>query len=94
MYQMYHMFNKNVTISINVQIWDFWRLETCETFSNTEFHLDSTQVNDPKILNVLQALLFRYAFGRTCPWPRECQNGKNDIEKIGCEIANNRLSFV
>ena len=59
MYQMYHMLNKkNVTISINVQIWDFWRLETCETFSNTEFQMDSTQVNDPNILNVINLYFF------------------------------------
>jgi len=26
-------------------------------------------------------------------WSTECQNRKNEIEKIGCEIANNRFSL-
>ena len=66
MYQMYHMFNKNVTISINVhhrsgssEISGASKLVTPPPDPN----LDSSRVNDPKIFNVYKLFLDRSALG-------------------------------
>ena len=93
MYQMYHMFNKkrqdfnqcsNLRFLAPRNLWNLLQHRT--PFGR----YSGTRSED---FQCLQALLFRCAFGRAYPWPRECQNGKNEIEKIGCEIYRFSLHY-
>ena len=81
MYQMYHMFNKkrhDFNQCSNLRFLAPWNL----------WNLLQHRISFGRY-----KLTIRCAFGRAYPWPRECQNGKNEIEKISCEIANNRFSL-